>query len=80
MKTSWTLGLNEEATKDVLVNFKESLVMRKRLSQLLLDELEGIRKEARAKDLYDSPSWAFHQADKMGYERALYKILGLLED
>lgn len=80
MKTSWTLGLGTEAEKDLKINFKESLVMRKRMISLLEDLVEKNRKEGRSKESYGNPSWPYKQADHVGYERALFEVLGLLED
>lgn len=80
MKVSWTQGLTEQEKLDVLQNFKESLVVRKRLKRLLLDIIEENRTAGRAEAGYDSPNWAFHQADRLGYERAIYRVLNLLEE
>lgn len=80
MKMSWINGLSEQEQLDVTQNFKESLVMRRRLKKLLLDLVEETRTQARANANYESPSWPYQQADKIGYERALFKALDLLED
>lgn len=78
MKQSWTKGLNDQLQKDVEQNFKESSVMRRRLTQLLLDRIESSAKEGRLKDLYNFPNWTYLQADKRGYERAMQEIIDLI--
>lgn len=78
MKMSWTKGLSNQLQKDIEQNFKESGVMRKRLSQLLLEKLTTSFKEGRSKDMYNSPSWPYLQADKRGYERAMQEVIDLI--
>lgn len=80
MKLSWTKGLDEQLAKDVVQNFKEALVMRKRMRTLLLDKIEVSAKEGRQKELYESLSWPYLQADKRGYERAMQEIIDLISD
>lgn len=80
MKTLWTAGLDKERTVDVRQNFKEALVLRQRLRELLDKKIEASVRESRSKDSYDLPNWAYVQADKRGYERALQEIFDLLSD
>lgn len=80
MKTSWTKGLEKEATVDVTQNYKESVVMRRRLVQMLEDKASTSAKASRAEASYESPNWAYLQADARGYERALYDVISLLSD
>lgn len=80
MKQSWTNGLDKELAVDVKQNFKESLVMRKRLRELLLAKVVESQKVSRAKSTYDNHNWAFLQADHLGYERALHDIIELISD
>jgi predicted O-methyltransferase YrrM len=80
MKQSWTAGLDKELAVDVKQNFKESLVMRKRLQELLLDKASDSQKVGRSKNAYNNPNWAFVQADHRGYERALHEIIDLISE
>lgn len=80
MKTLWTAGLGKEETVDVRQNFKEALVLRKRLSEILEKKQETSVRESRSKEGYDSPNWAYLQADRRGYERALQEIVDLLSE
>jgi hypothetical protein len=80
MKTSWLQGLEKERAIDVRQNFKESLVLRKRFFEIVYEMIESSRKAQVSKDLYESPSWGYQQADRIGYERALRDILELFKE
>lgn len=80
MLDSWLRGLEEQVSKDTLQNFKESAVMRRRFRQLIENEIETVRSEMRNKEDFSNASWPFQQANHLGYERALFKILKYLED
>lgn len=80
MKQSWTAGLDKELAVDVKQNFKESLVMRKRLVELLLDKAGESQKVGRSKTAYNNPNWPFLQADHRGYERAMHEIIELISE
>jgi hypothetical protein len=80
MKLSWTSGLNKEHASDVRINFKESLVVRRRLVKMLEDMTDASTKASRSKLLYDNPNWALLQADQRGYERALSEIIKLIDE
>lgn len=78
MKVSWTKGVDKELAIDIRQNFKESLVMRKRLTQLLEEKAEVSLAASRGKVTYDNPNWALLQADAVGYQRALQEIISLI--
>jgi ABC-type microcin C transport system permease subunit YejB len=80
MKDSWTRGLDPEVIKDITSNYLSSKLMRKRLIALLELKSKTNLGEMRNKISYESPSWAYLQADRMGYERALRDIIDLIED
>lgn len=80
MKQSWTSGLDKELAVDVKQNFKESLVMRKRLQELLLEKVADSQKVGRSKTAYNNPNWPYVQADHRGYERALHEIIDLISE
>ena len=80
MKTSWTKGLEKEAIIDVTQNYKESVVLRKRLIVMLEEKIDVSAKKTRSEAGYESPNWAFLQADARGYERALSDVISLLID
>lgn len=72
----WTKSFNTQEGKD---NFESLLRNSTTVNTRLVDILKEM-KQTNAKSLttdYDSPSWAFKQADKNGYDRALTEILAL---
>jgi hypothetical protein len=80
MKASWLNGLEKQREIDVRQNFKESLVIRKRLVEMLTETIESSRKVQISKGLYDNPNWSYVQADRTGYERAIRDIIDLILD
>jgi hypothetical protein len=80
LKTVWTSGLAKELANEVRTNYKESLVLRRRLAKLLEDKADASVKNSRSKLLYDNPNWALLQADQRGYERAVMEILELISE
>lgn len=80
MKTTWSKGLNAERAQEISREFTEARLLRRRLSELLEEKLKSKHVESRSKEGYASPSWAYFQADAIGYERAITEILSILED
>ena len=78
MKSSWTKSLNEQDKLDLESSYKASTVLRRRLIEILKEKAEISNRTARNKTTYDNPNWAYLQADKVGYERALHEIIELL--
>ena len=74
MKTIWFMDL----PKDEQDGFKKEVKSAKNV----LDKLEQIVnskiKEIVIANDYDSPSWAYKQADRNGYNRALTEIINIL--
>lgn len=74
MKTIWFMDL----PKDEQEGFKREIKSAKNV----LDKLEQIvnsrMKEIVVANDYDSPSWAYKQADRNGYNRALTEIINIL--
>lgn len=79
MKLSWTKGLSGDAKKDVLQEYASSSNLRQRLDVLLDEKRNTAQKAIIGKDAYDSPNWAYKQADHVGYLRALEEISNLLK-
>lgn len=79
MKTSLTKGLNEQDNRQVTQEFIASAFLRKRLIQLLNERIDSSRTAAISSKSYESPSWAYMQADTNGYERALQEVISILE-
>ena len=81
MKTAWTAYIKDvDRKKEIKQSFLASLVMRKRLIEILLRKQTGSLKNSRLEGGYDAPNWALKQADARGYERAIDEIISLLED
>lgn len=80
MKSLITKGLEPDVAKEIRGDFKSSLLIRRRLTTLIEEKIENARKGLRSKEPYSSPSWAYLQADGVGYERALHEIINLLSD
>lgn len=79
MKVNWTAGLDEVRRNDIRQSFKASLVMRKRLLELLEKKMKESWASSIAEDSYESPNWALKQADARGYERAMKEIMSLVK-
>lgn len=80
MKTSWTEGLEPDVIPEVRGDFLSSRITRHRLTDLINKKINANRSAATNKDGYDSPNWAYKQADSVGFERALKEVLSLIAD
>lgn len=78
MKTNITQGLSKEHADEVKQEFFSSVNLRKQLIKVLEQKVETLRKERRASNSYENPSWAYSQADSIGYERAIFEFISLL--
>lgn len=78
MKTAITKGLTEEQADEITQSFKASAFLRSRLIKILHEKENTIRTAVRQKASYESPSWAYVQADALGYERAIFELISLL--
>lgn len=78
MKTSLTSGLDEQAKDEMEREFGASARLRERLIYILENKMETNKKEVRSKENYQNPSWAYLQADGIGYERAISELISLL--
>lgn len=78
MKSILVSGSNEEINKQISQEFVGSKALRERLIAVLDGKKASLRQEVISKTSYDSPSWAYLQADAIGYERALSEVISLL--
>jgi len=78
MKTSWTTGVDPQRAIDITQNYKESVVMRARFTELVEAKMDASWRSSMSKAEYANPNWAYLQADARGYERALKEIISLL--
>lgn len=78
MKIAWTSGLSKERAAEMRREFASSAILRERLIKLANDKIENRRRVSRSTEMYDKAAWAYHQADSIGYERALCEIISLI--
>ena len=78
MKTKWTqhLGTPEERKK-FAESVRNSKFVLDRLQEICYNIIEEAGKSTKAD--YSKPSWAFYQADRLGYIRALEEVIELLQ-
>jgi hypothetical protein len=75
MKAIWFKSCKTKEDKDAL---RQSIISNRASLEALEGILESMLKEAPATDDYESPSWAYKQADRIGYNRALNQVLDLI--
>tara|TARA_B100000929_G_C15511743_1_gene421121 strand:+ start:3765 stop:4019 length:255 start_codon:yes stop_codon:yes gene_type:complete len=81
MKTSWTAYIKDpERKEEIRKSFNSSVVMRKRLKEMLERKIHAKITACQSENLYESPNWALLQADSRGYERAMNDVIKLLEE
>ena len=80
MISKWTAGLTPEQKAELEATYKASALLRARLKDIITKEIETQRRNTRKAEAYADASWAFRQADNIGYERALFKILSYISD
>ena len=80
MKSSWTNGLPVDEAIEVRRDFKAGALLRSRLCDLLESKVQSAHREGRSKDLYDTPNWAYRQADIQGYTRAMHDVISLITE
>jgi len=74
MKTIWFMDL----PKDEQEGFKREVKSAKNVLDKLEQIVQNRIKEIVITNDYDSPSWAYKQADRNGYNRALTEIINIL--
>lgn len=72
----WVSGIAPEKKADFESYLRNSTIAFDKLKEIL----EGLDKDTlkTTKADYDSPSWAYRQADQNGYRRALRDVINLL--
>ena len=78
MQTRWFKGLNEQEEKDLRAGLVASDTVLRRLGQLLQEDLTVSAAAQLSGVQYESPSWAYQQADFIGQQRVYTKILRLI--
>ena len=75
MKTIWFMDLH----KDQQEGFKKQVSSAKDVLEKLEEIVKSKMKEVVLSEDYDNPSWAYKQADRNGYNRALTEVLNILK-
>ena len=75
MKASWFKDCKTKEEKDKV---RQVLFSNKDGFDRLKEILEPMLKEALPTADYDSPSWAYKEADRIGYNRALNQVLDII--
>jgi hypothetical protein len=74
MKLSWFSHL----PRDQQEGFKKQINSSRDVLERLIKILEDKQTEVVLSTDYESPSWAYKQADRNGYDRALTEVINLL--
>lgn len=74
MKTTWFTHL----PRDQQEGFKKQVLSSRDVLERLQKMLEDKKTEVVLSTDYESPSWAYKQADRNGYDRALTEVINLL--
>lgn len=76
LKTTWTQGLDQKEKEAFELAFRNSPIP-ERLEEIVNKRLQESLKTSESD--YDSPSWAYHQADRNGFIRGLEYVLNLIK-
>lgn len=80
MKTSLLKGLNADDKSEIKGLFIQSLRLRKQLIKTLEEKYSTAETESLSKGSYEDASWAYKQADLIGYKRAITEFISLIND
>lgn len=75
MKSYW---FKECKTKEDKEKVRQTILSNRQSLDRLKEILEPMLKETTPTADYDSPSWAYKQADRIGYNRALTSVLDII--
>ncbi len=76
MKTVWTQGLTPTEKEEFEKVVYASKKVLDKLSQIVYNKINAVEKTSP--EDYKSPAWAYLQADRNGYRRALEEINSIL--
>ena len=78
MQSRWFKGLDDTQKGELRSTLLLSNFVFSRLSKLIQEDLDACIKGQESKDRYESPVWAYLQADYIGKIRAYKEILRLI--
>lgn len=80
LATEWTKHLRDkEAKEDFERLLRNSTISLGRLREILEEKLEALDRSEVKTEVYDSPNWAYKQADVNGCRRILMNLIQMLE-
>lgn len=80
MKSKLLKGVEEDQQNEVRGYFKEAVRFRKRLNEVLDEEIDSLHKSMRDEDLWKTPNWELIQADRVAQVKALKQVISLLNE
>jgi hypothetical protein len=75
MKSYW---FSKCKTPEEKFELRQKILSNRESLDRLREILEPMLKDTGPEADYDSPSWAYKQADRIGYNRALTKVLDII--
>jgi hypothetical protein len=75
----WTKGLNKKDSQEMKMALQAAKPVLNRLQLIINQDLSQVKKETQAKEGYSNAAWPYYQADLIGNQRALDRILKLLD-
>lgn len=77
MKSRILAGLEKTEQESLDKDWETSRRLRRRMVDLLQKDVDAIHASMRDNETFNSPSWAYEQAAKIGEVKALMKIISL---
>lgn len=79
MKTTLLKNVPKGDQEAVRSNFKNSSLVRQILLDRINEKIQEQRSQTISRECYNTPNWAYLQADQAGFERALLWISTLIK-
>jgi len=80
LSVEWTKHLKDKSAKEDFEKLlRNSTISLGRLREILEEKLTALDRSEVKSDVYDSPNWAYKQADVNGMRRVLMNIIALLD-
>lgn len=80
MKTRLIKGLNKTEAMGVKENFASSFRFREHLTKVLNEEIDSLHASMRDDEMFEKPSWAYYQADRVAQVKALKTVISLINE
>lgn len=80
MKSRWFSTLGDDERKELEQEFKSCVRMREKAIEILRKDIESLYASMGSEKDYNSPSWPYVQAEKLGEVKALKKLISLFEN